>query len=166
MMKRFLAVAAVMAAPVLTPGVALADGHITEEKSLVLACLELVWEGTEWTQCVGMMFKPCEGNATGSDEHTACLVSERDSWRAALSVEQNALSEILTPSGNIELSDIINGWARFSDQKCQESSLERGGSPLALHGCEIAEVVSATAELVACREGRSTAQFCVFKEDG
>ncbi len=161
MMTRVLA-----AALALAPGFAFADGHINEDKSLVLACLELVGDGAEWTQCVGMMFKPCEADKVGSDAHTACMVEERDAWREALRVEQAALADVLTPAGNIELTNIINGWARYSDQKCQESSLARGGSPVALHGCEIAEVVSATSELVACREGRSTAQFCVFKDDG
>lgn len=160
MMKRFLAVLAVA----LAPSAGLADGHISEEKALVLGCLELVGDGTEWTQCVGLMFSPCADHDLNSDAHNMCLLEERDGWREAFRNERAALTEVLTPAGTLEMNAILDGWVQYADQKCQTASLERGGAKAALYGCEIAEVVSATQELVACRAGRSTAPFCVLKD--
>jgi hypothetical protein len=56
-----------------TDSPALADVRITQDKVLVLACLENMEQGTTWPQCVELMFQPCVSESAGlSGEFSAC----------------------------------------------------------------------------------------------
>ncbi len=149
----------------LLPCVTLADDQIQQEQKLVLNCLEAVGVSVRWEQCVALMFKPCAEFEHDTEGHKNCLINERTAWRKTMNEEQAALVEELTLEGGQELLKIIGSWVGHVSHKCQAAARDRDGSASALHGCEVAEIVSATAELVACRERRSTAPYCVMRDN-
>ena len=97
-------------------------------------------------------------------DHATCLSREHDAWTVIFQKEQTDVKAMLSPEGETELSKILESWGSYVKLQCNAASLERGGSESARLGCEIAETVSVTMELVACREGRSTAPFCKPKD--
>ena len=143
-----------------------AETHMSEERRTVINCLEAVGvtDDITWNQCVGLMFAPCRGDAPGSDDHAVCLGKEHDAWTAIFQKEQTDVKAMLKPDGEAEISKILESWGSYVKLQCNAAALERGGSESARLGCEIAETVSVTMELVACREGRSTAPFCQLKD--
>lgn len=158
-MKHLPLIACLMASP------AAAEGPIAEDHVLVLACLENMGTSTQWPQCVELMFQPCVSHAVGSDAHAACLSAEREGWAATVETLQSDLQAAITPEASAEVLDIMGQWTGYVVQKCQKQADSRtSGKESARLGCEISELAGLSGEFAACIEGRSTAQYCVYKE--
>lgn len=146
-----------------SPGMA---ADLSDDQILVLACLERIEDGTTWGQCVNLMFQPCAGEEVGSEPHVACLNTQREMWSTSAEALQSQVSEAITPEGNTQLAEILGAWTRAIVQNCQEVGQSRAatGAEAARVGCEVSEIIGLTGEFAACLEGRSTAEFCTFKE--
>lgn len=140
------------------------DGQLDQGKQLVLACMEQVGDTTNWNQCVALTFKPCAEFSFGTDAHGTCVASLRDDWGHVFDAQKALVEDLITPQGLTGLEQLISSWSGYVSQKCNEVSLSQGGSTAAKDGCEVAELVSATSEFVACRAGVSTAPFCELKD--
>jgi hypothetical protein len=140
--------------------------ELDKDKVLVLACLEQMDQSTTWNQCLNLMFQPCVGEEVGSDGHVACLTGERTAWGKVAERLQLDVSAAITADGNTQLAEILGSWTGVIVQNCAEVAAAKAatGSESARLGCEITEVVGLSGELAACLEGRSTAEFCTFKE--
>jgi hypothetical protein len=140
--------------------------EIEDEKVLVLACLEQMDNETTWNQCLNLMFQPCVGEVVGSDGHVACLKDERIEWGKVAEKLQREVSAAVTAKGNTQLAEIMGSWTGIIVQNCADvgASRQATGSESARLGCEISEMVGLSGELAACLEGRSTAEYCAFKE--
>jgi hypothetical protein len=149
----------------LLPLPALAD-TVPEDKILVLACFENLEESTTWEQCVGLMFQPCAGEDVGTKAHVACLEGEQDSWRGTLDTLQADVFDAISTQGATELTDVMGQWTGYVGQKCEEAAASRDGDAAssARLGCQISEIAGLSGEFAACLEGRSTAQYCTYKE--
>lgn len=139
---------------------------LEQDKVLVFACLEQMERETTWNQCLNLMFQPCVGEEVGSDGHVACLKELRTSWTKSVGVLQSEVEAAITPQGNIQLEEILGYWTRVTVQNCQEIALTKAasGQESARIGCEITETVGLAEEFAACLEGRSTAEYCTFKD--
>lgn len=139
---------------------------LADDKVLVLACLEQMDVSTNWNQCLNLMFQPCVGEDVGSDAHVACLSSEREEWSKSAEILQREVSGAITGEGAVQLAEILGQWTGIIVQDCAEIARTKAetGSESARLGCEITEIVGLTGELAACLEGRSTAEYCQFKE--
>ena len=141
------------------------DLPIAEDKLVVLACLEQMEITTTWPQCINLMFEPCADEGPGSDAHATCLTSIRDDWRGSVKVLQDEVMSRVTTEGANQVLNLIVIWSDFVTQKCEQVAQSRpGGADSARLGCEVSELAGLTDEFAACLEGRSTAEYCVFKE--
>jgi hypothetical protein len=138
---------------------------LSDEKILVLACLEQMEDATTWNQCLNLMFQPCVGEDVGSDGHVTCLNEERTAWSKSVEVLQRDVGAAITAEGNTQLAEILGQWTGVIVQNCQDISLTKAatGQESARLGCEISEIVGLAGELAACLEGRSTAEYCTYK---
>ncbi|WP_299190761.1 hypothetical protein [uncultured Litoreibacter sp.] len=142
------------------------DPIVAEEKLLVLGCLEQMENGTSWPECVSLMFQPCADEAPGSDPHAACLSDEREGWSMTVQNLQAKLIEGVTPEGRIQIIDLMGLWGSYVVQQCnQVAATKETGAESARLGCEISEFAGLAGEFAACLEGRSTAEYCEFKEE-
>jgi len=159
-MKFLPLIAALMATPAMADDTAIGD-----DKVLVLACLENMGQTTQWPQCVELMFQACVSHEVGSEAHAACLSTEREDWANTVRSLQADLQAAITPDASAEVLDIMGQWTGYVVQKCQEQADARStGKESARLGCEISELAGLSGEFAACIEGRSTAQYCVYKE--
>lgn len=159
-MKYLPLIAALMATPAMAE-----EAKVADDKVLVLACLENMGTSTQWPQCVELMFQPCVSHEVGSDAHAACLSEERQNWASTVEILQTDLQAAITPDASAEVLDIMGQWTGYVVQKCQEQAESRTtGKESARLGCEISELAGLSGEFAACIEGRSTAQYCVYKE--
>ncbi|PTX56576.1 hypothetical protein C8N43_1235 [Litoreibacter ponti] len=160
-MKYLTLIAALMAAPT----VAQANTTIAEDKVLVLACLENMGTTTQWPQCVELMFQPCVSHEVGTDAHAACLGEVRKGWVTTVEILQKDLTDAITLDASAEVLDIMGQWTGYVVQKCQAQAASREtGAESARLGCEISEMAGLSGEFAACIEGRSTAQYCEYKD--
>lgn len=154
-----------IAALMASPAMAADTTTVAPEKVLVLACLENMGTTTEWSQCVELMFQPCVTHAVGSDAHAACLSGEREVWADTVRILQTDLQAAITTEASSEVLDIMGQWTGYVVQKCESQAASREtGAESARLGCEISELAGLSGEFAACIEGRSTAQYCVYKE--
>lgn len=139
---------------------------IEDEKILVLACLEQMEVTTTWNQCLNLMFQPCVSETVGSDGHVACLSDERVEWGVVAEQLQREVSGAITAKGNTQFAEILGSWTGIIVQNCADVGTSKAatGSESARLGCEISEMVGLSGELAACLEGRSSAEYCTFKE--
>jgi|GEM_PF-318736 len=134
-------------------------------QDLVLNCLVRIGEETNWQECRGMMFAPCQEHKVETDTHVACLTREKQNWESEMSDTQEALLEKLTPTGNNTLAQLMRDWFEFRDTRCNDVADARPSAARSVRlGCEITEIAGITAEFQACLEGRSTTQYCMLKE--
>ena len=160
-MKYLPLIAALMTSPAMA-----ADTTVSPDKVLVLACLENMGTSTQWSQCVELMFQPCVANEVGSDAHAACLGEERKIWADTVRILQTDLQAAITTEASSQVVDIMGQWTGYVVQKCEEQAAARTtGAESARLGCEISELAGLSGEFAACIEGRSTAQYCVYKEE-
>jgi len=147
-------------------GIAPATAEMTPRQEAVLGCLGAMGAGTNWGQCVGLMFEPCADQEVGSDGHVACLTAEHAAWQAAFDSTRVALVARLTSTGSSELTLLMGQWFGYVAQKCAEVASSKSGSlaEAAQLGCEISEIAGVTEEFVACHQARSTAPYCVIQE--
>lgn len=142
------------------------DGQITAAQRATIGCLDAMGKSTTWGQCINLMFAPCEGEAVGTAAHVACLTAEHDAWREAMDAHRLALIDTLSPMGVNELAQIMGHWFGYVAEKCAQVAAGKPptASEAARTGCEISEIASVLTEFVACREGRSTAPYCVMRK--
>ena len=149
-------------------GVGLVGGAqaATPERQEVLECIETLDTQTNWNQCLTLMFAPCADLAVGSDLHVGCLGAERVAWRDVMDAHREALFDRLTPGAADELSALMDQWLGYVGQRCNAVAEEKAeiSAQAAQLGCEISEIVGATAEFAACRRGESSAPYCILQE--
>ncbi|MCG6903207.1 MAG: hypothetical protein LJE68_11045 [Rhodobacter sp.] len=139
---------------------------VSEAQRGVLDCIEAMGQTTVWDQCASLMFGPCAAEQVGSDGHVACLSVQHEGWQSALAGERTALIARLTSAGSSELTQLMGQWFGYVAQKCAAVAASKPAehAEAAQLGCEISEIAGVTTEFVACREGRSTAPYCVLQE--
>lgn len=139
------------------------QSKITDAQRAIMDCINAMGVTTEWGQCARMMFSACADNEVGTDAHLACLTTEHDGWREAMDGERLALVDELTTKGVTELSQVMEQWFGYVAKKCTEVALGKPkvAAEAAQTGCEISEMAGVTTEFVACRQGKSTAPYCV-----
>ena len=163
MFKQLLTAAT--ASLVLTTGAQARDIEIAEDKVLVMGCLEQLEQTTTWGQCVQLMFAPCADEVVATDAHAACLSDIRDEWVGTVDVLQGTLLEAVTPKSRIEILDLLSQWNSYVDQRCTAVAADKQTGKLSARlGCEVSEIAGLSGEFAACLEGRSTAEYCEFKE--
>ncbi|MEM7406349.1 MAG: hypothetical protein AAF458_13710 [Pseudomonadota bacterium] len=142
-----------------------ADSRITPAQRSTMMCIEAMGQTTRWGECVNLMFKACAGHEIGGTRHLSCLTAEHDGWRESMDAERLALLDQLSVSGANELAQVMGHWFGYVAQKCAQVALgkPKAAAEAAQTGCEISEIAGLTTELVACREGRSTAPYCVIR---
>ena len=142
------------------------EAGLSEEQAQVLTCLDGMGAGTEWGQCVGLMFAPCADQDVGSEGHVACLTQLHSDWRVSMDGARTGLMAELTSTGSTELAQLMGQWFGLVAQNCSDVAVakEPGFAEAAQLGCEISEMAGVTSEFVACHEGRSTAPYCVIQE--
>ena len=147
-----------------TPG--LAQQPLTEEQAQITSCLYAIDAETTWPQCAGLLFAPCREQEVGTEGHVACLREQQRAWQGAMLGQVALLSEILTPDGSTELTQLMGGWINLTAQNCGEIAAAKQGlaARSAELGCQISEIAGATTEFRACAEGLSTAPYCVIQE--
>lgn len=162
-MKKIILVAGVACLAFAQPSIAF---EIEDDKALVLTCIEQMDISTTWNQCLNLMFQPCVGETVGSEGHVACLKTERVAWGKVAENLQLEIGSAITTEGNTQLADVLGSWTSIIVQNCAELAAEKSatGTESARLGCEIAEVIGLSGELAACLDGRSTAEYCTFKE--
>lgn len=140
--------------------------EISVEQAVVLQCLEGLGTDTQWDQCVNQLFQPCQGLEVGSDDQLACLTREHGRWTHTFDGERERLISELTSTGASELTLLLGQWFGYIAQKCATVASEKSGpgAEAAQLGCEISEMAGVTAEFSACRQGSSTAPYCVIQE--
>ena len=158
-MRRFAVLLALCAAP------ALAD-TVPPDKAQVLTCLDAMGTETDWGQCVTLMFAPCAMHKAGSADHVACLSGQHESWMTVMQEQREVLLPSLTPTGRDDLTRLMGQWFGYVAQKCAAVASDKTGTgaEAAQLGCEISEIAGVTGEFVACRDGRSTAPYCIMQE--
>ena len=153
----------------LTPIFALADQHggsLPREQSLALVCTKNLGEETVWSECLDLIFEPCADKTPGEEAHTECLVSLRESWRVTSKALEGSVRNVLKPSREIELTDILGQWNKFVVDKCKSVSNSKPEvfRQSAEIGCEITELVGLSSELSTCLSGDSKATYCEWGE--
>lgn len=147
----------------------LASAVLAEEgqQETVLACLSEIGTSTEWNTCLNLMFEPCAEDEVGSEGHVACLIQQKENWRQTKVAAELEVLDRLTEAGVAELGSVMLGWPKFVEDKCTavgeaRASISRSAAKL---GCEISEHVLITNEFRACLGGRSTENYCTFKDE-
>lgn len=152
-----------IAALAVTP--AFADTPVAPDKILVMACLENLEQGTTWHQCVELMFQPCVSHDAGGAAHATCLQGERAAWAGTVENLQTQVVGMITIGGVSELTELMGQWTGYVVQGCEKVAASKPeGMQSARLGCEISEMAGLSGELAACLEGRSSAEYCKFKE--
>ena len=143
-----------------------AESSLPKEHINAMACLENMEVSTTWNQCLGLIFSSCSENNVGSEAHLSCLQVQLDEWNESLQVLQTDVIEAITLKSAEDLSKILSGWINYVSQKRQatESSMSKSELKAKQLGCQITENIGLAGEYAACLEGRSTAEYCVFKE--
>ena len=163
-MKRQYLLRPVLVLLLCLPVVAMAEDSLQD---LVLDCLAEVGTSTDWNTCLNTMFAPCAEAEIGSDEHLACLKTEREDWRLAKSTAEGALVDRLSNAGMQELSGLMLAWPKFVDTKC--TAVAEGRADISYDaaqlGCQIAEIALMTNEFTACVEERSVEDYCQLESE-
>jgi hypothetical protein len=133
----------------------------------VLSCFSEMGFTTEWNECLNRMFAPCATQKVGSDGHIACLMQEREDWRAAKFEAETGVLERLTEEGMAELSGLMLAWPEFVEDKCNAVAESRAeiSADAANLGCQISELALLTNEMTACLDGRSTEAYCQLRAE-
>ena len=131
-----------------------------------LACVGAMATEADWAVCRTMMFEACAVHEVGSDPHIACLSEDRAAWQSELDATMTSTAAVLTAEGNTELTQLLTQWFGYIGQKCAAVAAERAAisAEAARLGCEISETVGLVAELAACRDGASSAPYCIRRE--
>jgi len=160
-MKRLM-----LAAALALPVPALAAPQVTGHQANVVSCLEQMENGTTWGQCVNLMFSPCATLEVGSDDHVACLTTQRDTWRDTKDQLQRDLIPLLTVAGGTEMVNLMGQWSGYVGQKCADVGRQNAstGADAAILGCEISELAGITVEFAACVDQISTAPYCIHED--
>jgi len=161
-MKRLILVAALG-----LPMPVVAAPQVAGHQANVVSCLEQMENGTTWSQCVNLMFSPCAKLDMGSDDHVACLVTQRDGWRNTRDRLQRDLIPVLTVAGGTEMVNLMGQWQGYVGQKCAAVGRENEatGAEAAALGCEISELSGITVEFAACFDKISTAPYCIHEDN-
>lgn len=142
------------------------ENALSENQRNVLICVENMGDSTTWPQCTTLMFGPCSEAEVGSGDHVECLTTQHSEWTAVMTAQREALTVDLTSTGATELGQLMGQWFVYVAQKCADVAANKTDlyADAANLGCEISEIAGVTAEFVACRNGRSTAPYCVTQE--
>lgn len=156
-MKYLIPIAALLATPLVAEESAYPETHRT-----AWICTENLGGSTTWQQCLNLIFSACATDEVGGESHLACLEDTRKGWIATVDNLQKDVISSITAEGALELANLRGEWTGYVINKCQSVA---GARPVerreaARLGCEITEMVGFSAELDACREGRSAAQYC------
>lgn len=162
-MRFVFAILMLFTAPLTAQGAEL----LSKDRVQTLACLEYIDISTTWSQCLALIFEPCAGEDVGGDGHVNCLRTLRADWESSANTLQTEVTKAITPEGNRDLTDILIGWSKYVGQKCGAAAEGREGdaATAAQLGCEVAEFTGLTSEFAACLEGRSNAEYCIYRKE-
>ena len=144
-----------------------APTDLAKYRADVLDCVSRMEVQTTWAQCRTFMFSVCPTEVVGNEQHLACLSDKRAEWEGEMQAHMAQLSEEITPSGMLALTEIVAGWVSAVSQNCRAVGIARAeiSQEAAETGCHISEVVGLTAELNACLDGRSKAPYCEIRDE-
>ncbi len=156
-MKTLIPLLALAATPLWAEQTAYPDAHVNAWN-----CTENLGGSTTWGQCLNLIFAGCATDEVGSEAHLACLDETRKAWSATVENLQEEVNAAITAEGAVELAKLRGQWTGYVIQKCQSVAEDKpqAGQEAARLGCSITEMVGFSAELAACRDGRSAASYC------